>query len=71
MTGRDNLATVFEQIERMEKKEFGTRQFTDFEDRFQFPLAFALLLLVGELFLSETRNRFLSRFAVFAPREEE
>lgn len=71
VTGRDNLATVFEQIERMEKKEFGTRQFTDFEDRFQFPLAFALLLLVGELFLSETRNRFLSRFAVFAPREEE
>ncbi len=71
ISGRDNLATVFEQIERMEKKEFGTRQFTDFEDRFQFPLALGLILLIGELFLSETRNRFLSRFSIFAPNENE
>ncbi len=71
ISGRDNLATVFEQIERMEKKEFGTRQFTDYEDRFQFPLALGLLLLIGELFLSETRNRFLSRFSIFAPNENE
>jgi Ca-activated chloride channel homolog len=71
VSGRDNLATVFEQIERMEKKEFGTRQFTDFEDRFQFPLALGLLLLIGELFLSETRNRFLARFSIFAPKEND
>jgi Ca-activated chloride channel homolog len=71
VSGRDNLATVFEQIERMEKKEFGTRQFTNFEDRFQWPLALALLLLIGELFLSETRNRFLARFSVFAPNEHD
>jgi len=71
VSGRDNLATVFSQIERMEKKEFGTRQFTDFEDRFQYMLALGLLLLVGELFLSETRNRFLARFSVFKPHEND
>lgn len=70
LSGRDNLATVFEQIERMEKKEFGTKQFTDYEDRFQYLLALALLLLIGELSISETRNRFLSRFSIFAPHEE-
>ncbi|MBN1447446.1 MAG: VWA domain-containing protein [Bacteroidetes bacterium] len=70
LSGRDNLATVFEQIERMEKKEFGTKQFTDFEDRFQYLLFLGLLLLVTELLISETRNRFLSRFSIFAPNEE-
>ncbi|MFZ1730640.1 MAG: VWA domain-containing protein [Bacteroidota bacterium] len=70
LSGRDNLATVFDQIERMEKKEFGTKQFTDYEDRFQYLLLLGLLLLISELFLSETRNRFLSRFSIFAPNEE-
>ena len=70
LSGRDNLATVFEQIERMEKKEFGTKQFTDFEDRFQYLLALGLFLLIVELLVSETRNRFLSRFSIFAPHEE-
>ncbi len=70
--GRDNLAAVFDSIERMEKKEFGTRQFTDFEDRFQYLVALGMLLLIVELMISETRNRFLSRFSIFAagPREQ-
>ncbi|MCB2204379.1 VWA domain-containing protein [bacterium] len=70
LSGRDNLATVFAQIERMEKKEFGTKQFTDYEDRFQYLLALALVLLIGELLISETRNRFLSRFSIFAPPQD-
>ncbi|MDT8325288.1 MAG: VWA domain-containing protein [Bacteroidota bacterium] len=70
LSGRDNLATVFEQIERMEKKEFGTKQFTDYEDRFQYLLALGLLLLIAELMISETRNRFLSRFSIFAPNDD-
>lgn len=70
LSGRDNLATVFDQIERMEKKEFGTKQFTDYEDRFQYLLMLGLVLLISELFLSESRNRFLSRFSIFAPNEE-
>ncbi|MBL0176657.1 MAG: VWA domain-containing protein [Ignavibacteria bacterium] len=64
---RDDLAAVFKEVEKMEKKEFGTKQFTNYEDRFQYPLGLALLLLVYELLLSEKRNRFLSRFRIFAP----
>jgi Ca-activated chloride channel family protein len=71
VSGRDNLATVFGEIEKMEKKEFGTRQFTDFEDRFQYLVGLALLLLVAELLISEKRNRFLSRFSVFTPVDDE
>jgi Ca-activated chloride channel homolog len=69
-SGRDNLATVFDEIERMEKKEFGTKQFTDYEDRFQFLVLLGLILLITDLLLSETRNRFLSRFSIFAAQDE-
>jgi Ca-activated chloride channel family protein len=66
----DDLAAVFSEVEKMEKKEFGTKQFTNYEDRFQYPLGLAMLVLMLELFLSEKRSRFLSRFRIFAPEGE-
>ncbi len=63
--GRDNLASVFREIEKMEKREIETKQFTEYEDRYQIPLAFAFLLLLAELLLPEKRSRFLARFRVF------
>jgi Ca-activated chloride channel homolog len=66
---RNDLVAVFREIEKMEKKEFGSKQFTSYEDRFQYLVALAAALLIAELFLSEKRNRFLSRFAIFAPKE--
>lgn len=68
--GTDNLAAVFGEIEKMEKRDFGSKQFTEFEDRFQYPLGLGILLLLGELALSERRNRFLSRFAIFKATSE-
>jgi len=44
---------IFSQISSMEKKEFGAKVFTDYEDRFQIFIAVALLLLLAEFFLSE------------------
>jgi Ca-activated chloride channel homolog len=32
---RNDLVAVFRRIEKMEKKEFGTKQFTNYGDRFQ------------------------------------
>jgi len=44
---------IFSQISSMEKKEFGAKVFTDYEDRFQYFIAMALMLLLAEFFLSE------------------
>ncbi len=44
---------IFSRIASMEKKEFGAKMFTDYEDRFQYFIAMALLLLLLEFFLSE------------------
>lgn len=53
-TNRQNeFDEIFTQIASMEKKEFGARVFTDYEDRFQYLLAAALFFLLLELFISE------------------
>ena len=62
---QNELDAVFKEIESMEKKEFGTKIFTEYEDRFQFFLGAAILLLVAEFFLSERRSRFFSRWKLF------
>ena len=53
----DGLTTVINAIGRMEKKQFGTKQYSDYEDRFQYLLAFSLLLLVLESLFSAPQKR--------------
>ncbi|MBX7181357.1 MAG: VWA domain-containing protein [Bacteroidia bacterium] len=49
------LNELLSQISKMEKKEIGKKMFTDFEDRFQYFLAVAVLLLLIELALPELK----------------
>lgn len=62
---QNDLQVIFGEIEKMEKKEFGTKQFTEYEDRFQYLVAAAILVLIAELLTSEKRIKFLTRFALF------
>ncbi|RPH94927.1 VWA domain-containing protein [candidate division KSB1 bacterium] len=52
------LAAIWNDISTMEKKEYGKKQFTSFENRFQYLVLPALLLLFGEFFLSERKGHF-------------
>src|SRR5262245_18033198 len=52
---QDELTTIFKQIEGMEKKQIAAKMYTEFEDRFQYPLFVALILLLMEFFLSERK----------------
>lgn len=61
----DGLTTVINAIGRMEKKQFGTKQYSDYEDRFQYLLAFSLLLLVLESLFSDRRSEVLHRLDIF------
>mgnify|MGYP001795855180 CR=1 FL=1 len=56
-TGSSELSRIFTELAGVEKKELSSREFTQFEDRFQIVLAFALLLLLIEAFLSERRRQ--------------
>ncbi|MEX2597930.1 MAG: VWA domain-containing protein, partial [Salibacteraceae bacterium] len=47
---------IFDEIERMEKVEIGSKVYTDFEDRFQYLLIPALILLIIELIIPNTKS---------------
>jgi Ca-activated chloride channel family protein len=59
---QDELTEIYHDIDDLEKTEFGATQFTDFEDRFQYFLAPAILLLLLEIFISEKRVRWIRKW---------
>jgi Ca-activated chloride channel family protein len=67
-TQQDELDAVFKEIQTMEKKEFGAKVFTEYEDRFQYFLGAALLLLIVEFFISERKNLWLTKINFFKER---
>jgi Ca-activated chloride channel family protein len=52
-TGEDELDKIYDDIAQMEKKELGSLQFSQFEDRFQYLVIFVLILLLIEFLLPE------------------
>ena len=56
-SGEAELDRIYESISGMEKKELASLKFSQFEERFQYFLAVAFLLLMGELLLSERSTR--------------
>jgi Ca-activated chloride channel family protein len=50
------LEAIWDQIAQMEKRELGKKQYTSFEDRFQYFVLPGLLLLLMEFFLSERKS---------------
>lgn len=63
------LEYVLEEIDSMEKTEFGTKVYTDYEDRYQYFIGAAILLLVFEFFLSERKNKWLNKERLFGVSE--
>lgn len=52
----DYLDRIYSDLSSLEKSEFGVRKVTDYEDRFYYFLAPAILLLVLEFFISDRRS---------------
>ena len=61
-TAQDELEEIYKAINTLQKKEFGVKQFTDYEDRFQYFLAVAFALLCVEFILSEKKTAWLHRW---------
>ncbi|MBI3598672.1 MAG: VWA domain-containing protein, partial [Nitrospirae bacterium] len=58
----DELGEVYKKINGLQKHQFGVKQITDFEDRFQFFIGFGILLLLLELFISENKVLWLAKW---------
>ncbi len=59
------LSKVLEDINQIQKEEIETRQFTDYEDRFQIFLAMALILLLTELLIADRRGKLADKLDFF------
>jgi Ca-activated chloride channel homolog len=59
------LEFIFNEISKLEKTEFDSRVFTEYEDRFQYLLAIALALLLIEFFIQERRGRLFRNVSLF------
>jgi len=59
------LGIVMDQVNKMKQKTTDSKQFKEYEDRFQFFLAIAFLLLIAEFFISSRKNLRLSRLKLF------
>jgi len=58
--GRDELDMIYSDLSKLKKTEFGEKQVTDYEDRFYYFLAPAIILLLIEFFMSERKSPLLS-----------
>lgn len=59
------LTKIFDDIGKIEKSEIEEKQFSDYEDRFQYFLAIALFLLILDLFIFERKTMWMKRFKPF------
>jgi len=69
-SSQDELDAIYKNLNALQKKEFGVKQFTDYEDRFQYFLVPALLLLLMEVLASEKRSRWAERWSLLRREEE-
>jgi len=59
------LTKIFEEINAIDKKEIETRQFTNYEDRFQLFLAIALILFLLELLIADRKANWIRKIDFF------
>jgi Ca-activated chloride channel family protein len=64
-TSETGLGKIFDDINKIQKSEIEEKQYSDYEDQFQYFLGLALLLLVLDLFVFERKTRWLKRFQPF------
>lgn len=63
--GKESINALMTAIGSMEKKDFEENVFTDYEDQFQYFLAFGLLLLIIEIWISERSSKWWKKLNLF------
>lgn len=59
------LNIILDKINKMQKAEFGTKIYTDYEDRFQYFIAISLFFLLVEFMVSERKSKWISGIKLF------
>jgi Ca-activated chloride channel family protein len=62
---QDELDAIYRDINTLEKREFGVKQFTEFDDKFQYFLFIACLVMLIEAILSDKKTAWLAQYNPF------
>lgn len=60
------LNALFDEINKMEKKEMESRTYSEYDDQFQYFFAIGLLLLLLEFVILERKNKYLKNIKLFS-----
>ena len=67
--GNDGLEEILTQIGKMEKKTFDSKQYTDYEDRFQYFIALALIALIADQLIGNRKSNWVKKLKLSASDE--
>lgn len=59
------LFRIIRQLDEMEKQEFKTQVFAQYDEKFQYFLGFGLLIIIIEFFINNKKNKWLSNLKIF------
>jgi len=59
------LSAIFKQLNSIDKKQYGSKMYTDYESRFQIFIAGAILMLIAELVVSNKRSKWWDALNLF------
>ncbi|MFA6439808.1 MAG: VWA domain-containing protein, partial [Bacteriovoracaceae bacterium] len=62
---QDELDAIYRDINTLEKREFGAKQFTEFDDKFQYFLFIACFMMLIEVILSDKKTEWLAQYNPF------
>lgn len=63
---QSGVQEVFDQINKLEKAEYNEAFFSDYEDRFQFFVFAALILLISEILIADRKGRLAGKINLFS-----
>ncbi len=63
---QSGVQEVFDQINKLEKAEYNEAFFSDYEDRFQFFILAALILILSEVLIAERKGKLAGRIKLFS-----
>jgi Ca-activated chloride channel homolog len=64
----DGVEVLLKEIAGMEKKEFSSKLFTDYDDQFQYVMGFVLLLLLIDFLITERKSEWFRKLDIFGER---
>ncbi|MFZ1978820.1 MAG: VWA domain-containing protein, partial [Bacteroidota bacterium] len=63
----NEIDDIFKELGSLQKVQFGSKQVAGYESRYQYPLGFAILLIIIDLLLSKRRGKIFARLKRFIP----